>query len=297
MFLIASCDDDDTFSLHTQTNEIMLARLGHYHHHYWSKAPSSSLLSSPWKWKTSPGGISILPSRRRSMATINSSSSSIPHEQRTQAEPREPQIEPVVLSHIRQINDEIRLLRLSAVDPTHTIRVRVFFFSWEKTKRGHLSPQPLHAYTSIHIHTFIHIYIYQYLPTYLLVSNRLTEIHTLIFFHFLLKKFLPGQWVDTFLPTVRQAGGFTITSTPNEARPTSTRSSSSSSHSPPYLELAVQKSKNPPAQWLWRPIEDILDTQLAVRVGGSFTWPPPPGLLDTSAIERLVLIAGGVGIK
>lgn len=59
----------------------------------------------------------------------------------------------------------------------------------------------------------------------------------------------------------------------------------------------MQKSKNPPAQWLWRPIEEILDTQLAVRVGGSFTWPPPPGLLDTSAIERLVLIAGGVGIK
>lgn len=268
----------------------MLARLGHYHHHYWPKAPSSSLLSSPWKWKTSPGGISILPSRRRSMATINSSSSSIPHEQRTQAEPREPQIEPVVLSHIRQINDEIRLLRLSAVDPTHTIRVRVFFFSWEKTKRGHLSPQP---FTSIHIHTCIHAFIYIYLP----VSNRLTEIHTLIFSHFLLKKFLPGQWVDTFLPTVRQAGGFTITSTPNEARPTSTRSSSSSSHSPPYLELAVQKSKNPPAQWLWRPMEDILGTQLAVRVGGSFTWPPSPGLLDTSAIERLVLIAGGVGIK
>lgn len=268
----------------------MLTRLGHYHHHYWPKAPSSLLLSSPWKWKTSPGGISILSSRRRSMATVNSSSSSIPHEQRTQAEPREPQIEPVVLSHIRQINDEIRLLRLSAVDPTHTIRVRVFFFSWEKTKRGHLSPQP---FTSIHIHTCIHAFIYIYLP----VSNRLTEIHTLISFHFLLKKFLPGQWVDTFLPTVRQAGGFTITSTPNEARPTSTRSSSSSSHSPPYLELAVQKSKNPPAQWLWRPIEDILGTQLAVRVGGSFTWPPPPGLLDTSAIERLVLVAGGVGIK
>lgn len=162
MFLIASCDDD-TFSLHTQTNKIMLTRLGHYYHHYWPKPSSSSSLSSsisPWKWKTSPGGISILPSRRRSMATINSSSSSIPHEQRTQAEPREPQIEPVVLSHIRQINDEIRLLRLSAVDPTHTIRVRVFLFSWEKTKRGHLSPQP---FTSIHIHTCMHSFIY--IPT------------------------------------------------------------------------------------------------------------------------------------
>lgn len=97
----------------------------------------------------------------------------------------------------------------------------------------------------------------------------------------------PFRWIDTFIPHLRQAGGFTITSTPAEARP--------SSHSPSYIELAVQKSKNPPAQWLWRPKEEILNTQLAVRVGGSFTWPPEG--LDTRKIERLVLVAGGVGIK
>jgi hypothetical protein len=78
-----------------------------------------------------------------------------------------------------------------------------------------------------------------------------------------------------------------VTSTPREAQP--------SSHSAPYLELAVQNSTNPPAQWLWRRPEDIIGTQLTVRVGGSFTWPPPG--LNTSEIERLVLIAGGVGIK
>lgn len=77
-----------------------------------------------------------------------------------------------------------------------------------------------------------------------------------------------------------------MTSTPSEAQP--------SSHSPPYLELAVQKSTNPPAQWLWRREEDILGTQLTVRVGGSFTW-PPAGL--NAEVERLVLVAGGVGIK
>lgn len=32
-----------------------------------------------------------------------------------------------------------------------------------------------------------------------------------------------------------------------------------------------------------------------IRVGGSFTWPPPH--LDAQKIDRLVLIAGGVGIK
>lgn len=53
------------------------------------------------------------------MATV----SSLPHEERTAAEPRENQLEPVILSHIREVNDSIRLLRLNAVDPNHTIKV------------------------------------------------------------------------------------------------------------------------------------------------------------------------------
>jgi hypothetical protein len=93
--------------------------------------------------------------------------------------------------------------------------------------------------------------------------------------------------VDTFVPGLQQAGGFTITSTPSEARP--------SSHSAPFVELAVQASRNPPAQWLWRPEEEIINKQLVLRVGGSFTWPPLD--FDYRGIERLVLIAGGVGIK
>lgn len=100
-------------------------------------------------------------------------------------------------------------------------------------------------------------------------------------------KFLPGQWLDVFVPGVEKAGGFTITSTPFQSRPTS--------HSAPFLELAVQRTKNPPAQWLWRPQADILGAHLVVRVGGSFTWPPPG--LDVSRVDRLVLVAGGVGIK
>ncbi|KAI6839494.1 hypothetical protein KC340_g1147 [Hortaea werneckii] len=154
----------------------------------------------------------------RSMATVRSS---LPHEDRTAAEPRESRLEPVVLSNIRQVNENIRLLRLNAVDPNHTI------------------------------------------------------------------KFLPGQWLDTFIPGLPKAGGFTITSAPSEARP--------SSHVSPFLELAVQKSSNPPAQWLSRPEEEILGQKLVVRVGGSFTWPPPN--LDAGGIDRLVLIAGGVGIN
>ncbi|KAM3415923.1 hypothetical protein BST61_g9415 [Cercospora zeina] len=156
------------------------------------------------------------------MATIRSSA---PHEERTATEPRENQIEPVILANVREVNDSVRLLRLNAVDSRHTIRFR------------------------------------------------------------------PGQWIDTFIPGLPKAGGFTITSTPAEARPNSI--------SPPYIELAVQKSKNPPAQWLWRPQEEILGTQLAVRVGGSFTWPPGPypEAEEVGRIERLVLVAGGVGIN
>lgn len=102
-----------------------------------------------------------------------------------------------------------------------------------------------------------------------------------------LVKFLPGQWLDTFIPGLQKAGGFTITSTPYEAKP--------NTHAAPYLELAVQKSTNPPAQWLWQASDHILGTQIAVRVGGSFTWPPLH--LNASEIDRLVLVAGGVGIK
>lgn len=102
-----------------------------------------------------------------------------------------------------------------------------------------------------------------------------------------LVKFLPGNWLDVFIPGLNKAGGFTITSTPSEAKPTT--------HLPPSLELAVQQSTNPPAQWLWQEPEVILGSELLVRVGGSFTWPPPQ--LDAAQIDRLVLIAGGVGIK
>ncbi|KAK5109421.1 hypothetical protein LTR16_005806, partial [Cryomyces antarcticus] len=95
------------------------------------------------------------------------------------------------------------------------------------------------------------------------------------------------QWLDVFIPGLDKAGGFTITSTPEDAR--------SSSTAPPFLELAIQYSpKNPPAAWLWRPAKEILGASLAVRVGGSFVWPPPG--VPPSAIAKAVFVAGGVGI-
>jgi predicted ferric reductase len=59
----------------------------------------------------------------------------------------------------------------------------------------------------------------------------------------------------------------------------------------------VQNSSNPPAKYFHQPIPSILNTPLAIRVGGSFTYPPPVLPIPTKSINRLVLIAGGVGIN
>ncbi|KAE8445378.1 hypothetical protein EG329_013500 [Mollisiaceae sp. DMI_Dod_QoI] len=92
-------------------------------------------------------------------------------------------------------------------------------------------------------------------------------------------KFLPGQWLDVYCPGVPKAGGFTITSPP----------------SVPIIELAIQKSpSNPPAAWLWQSESTVLNSELQVRVGGSFVWPPPRGV---DGLRRVVFLAGGVGIN
>ncbi|KAK3178649.1 hypothetical protein OEA41_000786 [Lepraria neglecta] len=96
--------------------------------------------------------------------------------------------------------------------------------------------------------------------------------------------FLPGQWLDVHVPGIPQAGGFTITSTPCDLKRKN------------YLELAVQNSPtNPPAAWLWQTASKILDSELLIRVGGSFVWPPPG--IDIVSVETLVFVAGGVGIN
>ena len=45
----------------------------------------------------------------------------------------------------------------------------------------------------------------------------------------------------------------------------------------------------------WQKEKNILGTELQIRVGGSFVWPPPG--IDINQIKRVVLVAGGVGIK
>ncbi|KAL7794999.1 hypothetical protein V8C37DRAFT_375193 [Trichoderma ceciliae] len=118
-------------------------------------------------------------------------------------------------------------------------------------------------------------------------------------------KFLPGQWLDTYMPDVSKAGGFTITSAPSAAL----------TGPSPYLELAVQESpENEPAAWLWRPVGEILGKTLRVRVGGRFVFPLSGESDDdgdgdgdgsgdvasasaASAPKKMVLVAGGVGVN
>lgn len=119
------------------------------------------------------------------------------------------------------------------------------------------------------------------------------------------------------IPSIPQAGGFTITSTPADAQPlpspdptlVQTGSDQLTEQSedlgvpspdangrPPYVELAVQESpSNPPAAWLWRPRDEILGKELSIRVGGSFVW--PPAAVPVEQIRKVVFVAGGVGIK
>ncbi|KAH8900244.1 hypothetical protein GQ53DRAFT_816262 [Thozetella sp. PMI_491] len=101
-------------------------------------------------------------------------------------------------------------------------------------------------------------------------------------------EFLPGQWLDVYVPTVSKAGGFTITSSPSKAVPKGDDAG--------YIELAIQKSPdNPPAIWLWQPEADVLGAELNVRVGGSFVWPPAG--ITVPSLRRVVFAAGGVGIN
>lgn len=106
-------------------------------------------------------------------------------------------------------------------------------------------------------------------------------------------QFMPGQWLDTYIPDVPKAGGFTITSAPSAAL----------AGPLPYLELAVQESpENEPAAWLWRPVGEILGATLRVRVGGRFVFPPQRGSeggvdFSTCALKRVIFVAGGVGVN
>jgi hypothetical protein len=108
---------------------------------------------------------------------------------------------------------------------------------------------------------------------------------------------LPGQYIDLYIPDVDTVGGFTITSAPQTCLHST--SSSTTTVSDPYIELAIQNSPtNPPAAYLWRPIPEILHNPISFRVGGTFVFPPSTlSKYECEKINNVILIAGGVGVN
>ncbi|CAG8436153.1 10661_t:CDS:2 [Funneliformis caledonium] len=93
--------------------------------------------------------------------------------------------------------------------------------------------------------------------------------------------FLPGQWLDVFLPNVPIVGGFSLTSTPQTFTKTKT------------FELAIKYSGHPPAKWLHE--QANIGDEINARVGGEFVWNSSKERQDQ--IGHVIFIAGGVGIN
>jgi ferredoxin-NADP reductase len=92
-------------------------------------------------------------------------------------------------------------------------------------------------------------------------------------------RFAAGQWVDFHIPDVDTIGGYSITSLPEDL---------------PVLELAVKASDHPPAAWVTR--EAKVGDRVHMRVGGEFVY-AAPAPVPTDRVQRLLFIAGGVGIN
>ncbi|CAD6456341.1 71f18f43-9114-4302-9459-ea9e7b9cdc8a [Sclerotinia trifoliorum] len=96
----------------------------------------------------------------------------------------------------------------------------------------------------------------------------------------------PGQWIDLYLPGIEKPGGFSITNVPPHSSSTSSPPSSHSQTSPrdkneleeAGIELAIQKPTqqekiSKQVSWLFQPPSLILNQEVKVRIGGSFTLP------------------------
>eukprot|EP00986_Skeletonema_menzelii_P000489 scaffold144_cov159-Skeletonema_menzelii.AAC.3 len=117
--------------------------------------------------------------------------------------------------------------------------------------------------------------------------------------------FVPGQWVDfqphptttSWKPNKdgsKTIGGYSITSIPKSL---------------PYIDLAVQTSRHPVAEWVTR--HASVNDSVNLRVGGSFTYATSVGSTDNTVEttdddgssnekpkkQRLLFVAGGVGIN
>ena len=119
-----------------------------------------------------------------------------------------------------------------------------------------------------------------------------------------LTTFTPGQWVDFFIPGMSTVGGYSVCSVPSEL---------------PLIRLAIKDGRHPPTDWCFNKAR--VGENVQVRIGGSFgisfkndaqgqkvpqqTVPchTKDGQVEISSefclpstIQRVVLVAGGIGI-
>lgn len=110
------------------------------------------------------------------------------------------------------------------------------------------------------------------------ISSIVQKTPTVKIFQFQLQEslsFLPGQWCDFFIPSLKQVGGFSYTSLPRQAEEDN------------MVELAIKESDSGPTLWLHK--EAKVGDAVEMRVGGNFHFEADTG-------EHHFLIAAGIGI-
>jgi ferredoxin-NADP reductase len=91
--------------------------------------------------------------------------------------------------------------------------------------------------------------------------------------------FRPGQWLDVFIPEQQIVGGYSLISAPQEISEAKA------------FDLAIKGSSHPPARWFHQ--EARVGSEVAVRTGGSYFFPPLPSI----DFEEVVFLTAGVGIN
>lgn len=105
--------------------------------------------------------------------------------------------------------------------------------------------------------------------------------------------FLPGMWVDFYIPSIDKVGGYSIVSLPEEL---------------PLLELAVKVSRHPPAAWIG--VQAKPGDRVVIRAGGTFHLgdileaaegqtrrKPPQRHPPPEVVDHLLFVAGGIGVN
>ncbi|CAB4057136.1 unnamed protein product [Lepeophtheirus salmonis] len=93
--------------------------------------------------------------------------------------------------------------------------------------------------------------------------------------------FLPGQWMDLYIPKIEQTGGYSMCSKPSKFE----------QHG--VLDLAIKYSTWAPA--LWMHTQAQVNDELQLRFGGDYHYPNVK--IESNVQHRLVLLAGGIGIN